>query len=340
MCTSAWGRPAANRGATRPWRLPGLGSSGRPALVLLATLIGTLAGTGCDPGLNRHPPSQELRDAPGAPLSEERRTDHRGGQVAYLALRDLGATGSAPTLVLIHGWASTRLAWEGLLDEERATTLLAERRMLVIDLPGHGASSPLPEDVPYSLAELASAVVSVLEAEEVERAILVGHSNGTPVAMQVLHRAAERVAAVVAVDGAVVPVATRDMVEPMLEKLRGEDAAATVEGMVRGMAGQAFDEETTAALVEMTASVDRRALVESVESAADASHWGNQPVTVPLLLVLAEQPTWDETYRTRVAEIAADATWIVWPDTNHFLQLQRPDEFVAAVDGWLREQGL
>jgi 2-succinyl-6-hydroxy-2,4-cyclohexadiene-1-carboxylate synthase len=87
-------------------------------------------------------------------------------------------------LVLLHGFAGTRRAWEqlsGLLSPERY-------RPLALDLPGHG----LELDAPRPLA-MDAAVASVLAAAP-ERFVLCGYSLGGRVALNVALAAPERVA--------------------------------------------------------------------------------------------------------------------------------------------------
>lgn len=89
-------------------------------------------------------------------------------------------------MVLIHGFGGDLDNWLFNID-----ALAAGRRVLALDLPGHGQSSKEVGD--GSLATLAATVVGFLDALGVERAALVGHSMGAAVAMQVAADAPERV---------------------------------------------------------------------------------------------------------------------------------------------------
>ena len=64
-----------------------------------------------------------------------------------------------------------------------------------IDQRGHGGSGAPPG--PYSRAALASDVIAVLDAEGIDRTILVGHSMGGIVAMQAALEFPERIAGLV-----------------------------------------------------------------------------------------------------------------------------------------------
>jgi pimeloyl-ACP methyl ester carboxylesterase len=97
--------------------------------------------------------------------------------------------GSAPVL-LLHGWTGSRRSFAALLP------LLSTRvRTVAVDLRGHGdADKP---STGYDLASLAADVVSVLDALEIPRAVLVGASSGGYVAQQVAVSAPDRVAGLV-----------------------------------------------------------------------------------------------------------------------------------------------
>ena len=96
---------------------------------------------------------------------EERFADVRGVRLRYFV------GGSGPPLVLVHGLGGAAANWTELVPP-----LAARRRLLVPDLPGHGASTALPAVM--GLASFADRVGSVAEQEGMLPAPLVGHSLG------------------------------------------------------------------------------------------------------------------------------------------------------------------
>lgn len=64
-------------------------------------------------------------------------------------------TGSGPTLVLIHGLVHRQHAWDAVVP-----TLAEHRRVITVDLPGHGDSPAVPADVD----DLPGFVIATLEA--------------------------------------------------------------------------------------------------------------------------------------------------------------------------------
>ena len=80
------------------------------------------------------------------------------------------------SIVLIHGYLETGAVWEDF-----AARYLHNYRVITLDLPGHGQSGTWGKV--HSMDDLAESVKNVLEAESIEKVLLVGHSMGGYVAM-------------------------------------------------------------------------------------------------------------------------------------------------------------
>ncbi|WP_341892709.1 alpha/beta fold hydrolase BchO [Variovorax sp. YR752] len=86
---------------------------------------------------------------------------------------------SHPTVVLLHGTGATTHSWRDLLP------LLAERcRVISPDLPGHGFSGWPADRAAFTLPGMARAVAALLREARVAPDLIVGHSAGAAVAVQ------------------------------------------------------------------------------------------------------------------------------------------------------------
>lgn len=81
--------------------------------------------------------------------------------------------GSGPPLVLIHGLGASMRIWDPVLER-----LAAERDVITLDLPGFGASDPLPPGTPVSPVNMAEEIRHLCEHLGIVRPHLAGNSLG------------------------------------------------------------------------------------------------------------------------------------------------------------------
>lgn len=106
----------------------------------------------------------------------ERRSIQAGGRrLSYLEKGD--RTTDEPSLVFIHGLMGTAATFLPLLAE-----INAGRHVIALDLPGAGGSERNPK-MGASLAQVTESVLLALDALELERPVLVGHSHGGSVSL-------------------------------------------------------------------------------------------------------------------------------------------------------------
>lgn len=81
--------------------------------------------------------------------------------------------GDGPPLLLMHGIGHRWQAWEPVMD-----LLAAEREVIAVDLPGFGASPPLPSGMAYDLGSVVTVVGEFLDKLGLERPHMAGNSLG------------------------------------------------------------------------------------------------------------------------------------------------------------------
>ncbi len=95
-----------------------------------------------------------------------------------------------PPVVLLHPWAFSMLIWKDV-----APHLAEGRRVVLVDLPGHGKSDKVVTQ--YTMARLAAAVLDV--TRDLDRFFVVGNSLGGATALAIAEAAPERLRGIVLV---------------------------------------------------------------------------------------------------------------------------------------------
>lgn len=241
-----------------------------------------------------------------------------GVKIAY-DVRGRGET----ALVFIHGWCSNRAFWREQLD-----ALADEYQVVAIDLPGHGASGR--ERATWRVTGFGEDVQAVVEALDLPRVILIGHSMGGPVALEAARRLPGRVIGVVTVDTlhnaearsrpeALERLATaletdfEGTMQVFLPPFFAPDAdPQLVQWVIES--SLAADPTMAAATMRDFKTVDRTVLLSAAGVPVRAINAAANPPMRPATTIELNRKYGD-----------FDAVFI--EDVGHFLQLERPEQF-------------
>jgi pimeloyl-ACP methyl ester carboxylesterase len=126
------------------------------------------------------------------------------------------AHGSGPPLVLLHGVSLSAAAWAPLF------TALPGRRLLAVDLPGHGLSDPTVYRRGHVRAQACQLIDDIFDGLELDQAPVVGHSLGAMLALWRAATGARRISGLVSIgDPAVALPGTRVRMPLSLLTVRG-----------------------------------------------------------------------------------------------------------------------
>ncbi|HSH38288.1 MAG TPA: alpha/beta hydrolase [Chthoniobacterales bacterium] len=261
---------------------------------------------------------------PGAP--ESRLAPLDGFKVHYTNY------GEGPfAVVFVHGWSCDETVWNGV-----APALPKQNvRAITVDLPGHGKSDK-PQIV-YNMDLYARALDAVLQHAKVDKAVLVGHSNGTPAIRQFYRRHPAAVSALVIVDGKLRPFVDAAVMEKFIAPLRGADYARTAGALIDSMTQPIGDEAMRERIRTMMLRTPQFVAVSEFESTADPELWQLDPIDVPVLMILAKSPMWNTEYEQFARALAPQLDYVVWENVSHFLMMEKPREFNDALLAFMRK---
>ena len=232
----------------------------------------------------------------------------------------------APPLVLIHGAAGGLYVWLDQLNHDFG------RRVIALDLPGHGQSKPEPKQV--DLADYARHVVGLADALGVDRFIPVGHSMGGTVALTLALDHAPRVAALVLMaTGAKLP--TSDFIFAAIRSDLGEFGTL--------LAGAAYSPHTPRAVIERyTTGPIQASVFTALGDFQACNHFDVRArlpeITAPTLILAGEDDQLVGAGRTKQLEASIPNSRLVTvAQAGHMLMHERPDETNAALASFLTE---
>jgi len=227
-----------------------------------------------------------------------------------------------PNLVLVHGWMCDQSYWD-----EQVPGLVEGFGVITVDVAGHGDSGVARQS--WTITSLVGDVVTVVEELQLDGVIVVGHSMGGMVALDVARALPRRVIGVIGVDSLHDSDPDFDL-EEMAPLYAGfeNDFVGTCDGFVRGM----FVDGTEPGLIDGVAA-DMCGGPEDVGLGLMRAYpeydWprGFAEAGVPIRSINADLWPTDLEGNRKVADY--DLT--VLPGYGHFLMQEAPDELTKAL---------
>ncbi|PDT14349.1 alpha/beta hydrolase [Rhizobium sp. J15] len=252
---------------------------------------------------------EEQGAAPLPPASVEGHVERAGARIWFASY------GSGPAVILLHGG----LGHSGNWGYQVPALLASGRRVVLIDSRGHGRSTR--DSRPYTYELMAADVLAVMDELRLEKAAVVGWSDGACIALVLAMTVPSRIEGVFFFACNMDPSGTLEFVPtPVIDRCfgrHGKDYAAL-----------------SATPDDFNGFVEAVSLMMRTEPNYDAADLGQ--IRVPVAIVLGEH---DEFIKPDHAEYLArsipDAQMIYLNGVSHFAPLQRPAEFNAAVLSFL-----
>lgn len=248
--------------------------------------------------------------------------DVDGARLSYLVEGE-----GEPALAFAHGWCSRLDHWDAQADAFRG-----RHRVVRWDRRGMGRSQGgVPADSP---ARHADDLVAILDAESIERVVIVGHAGGGPSAIAFAARHPGRARGLVLVDtGIYAPPAAGSEdafatgIAKTIERITGPDGDERFRRQYTSYFGPRAAPAIVEAAVANALAVPREVAAGEVRHMlSDTVGWAGQ-VTCPVLWVSA-QPT--DTARVKAAFADVAVGHVV--GSGHFVQVEVPEQLNPMIE--------
>jgi pimeloyl-ACP methyl ester carboxylesterase len=237
--------------------------------------------------------------------------------------------GGAPALVFVHGWSCDRSYWSRQIDH-----FAGRHKVVAIDLAGHGESGAgRPE---WTMPAFGADVAAVIEKLELRDLVLVGHSRGGDVIVEVALALPDRVAGLVWVDvySTLGVSRTPEAIEEFTRPFRANFATAT-----RAFVQRMFVPDSDPELVEQVVADMSDAPPEIAVGVMEHAVANDDAILAALRELRAPLVAINPDYRPTDVEALQrhGVKAVLMPGVGHFLMMEDPDTFNHLLDETIEE---
>ncbi|MES1186963.1 MAG: alpha/beta hydrolase [Myxococcales bacterium] len=238
---------------------------------------------------------------------------------------DLGTR--RPPLLFLHGISCDLHDFDQLL-----AAFQAKHRVVAVDLRGHGKSSPAPSDG-LTIGDYVSDVEWLCRALELDRPVVIGHSLGGVVGVELARKSPSLLAGLALLDASVcMPAAAWKAFAPVLEGLHTDDWRAPLLGLIGGFGVPSRNPDKHQYLLDRASAAPQAIFSRAFDSVAqwDANN-ALASCQLPLLYLASMLPVDEETLHRLAPNARLERL-----SAGHYPHIESPNEVIAIVDSFLK----
>ena len=249
--------------------------------------------------------------------------------------------GVGPELVLIHGVGLTADTWYAMLPE-----LSQHFTITAIDLPGHGASAPLNSRTETTLSDFSDSIVDAI-ANIADQAIIVGHSLGAFIALDIAAHHPGRVAVVAALNA----IFRRSKLASAAVKNRARELSSVEKTDPAATLDRWFGNSPQGALIDARKNCERMlneadpagyaAAYQVFANCDGPSNSALRAIKAPMLCITgAEEPNSTPSMSTELATLATDGQAVIIEGARHMMPITHAANITRHLIQFAQSKGL
>jgi pimeloyl-ACP methyl ester carboxylesterase len=242
------------------------------------------------------------------------------------------------TLIFVHGWGCDLNTWKYQFDYFKD-----KHHLVFIDLPGYGQSDKA--DIKYTIDLFAQSVLEIINDLDVKIPVLIAHSMGLPVAIEVLKQLNNDSAMLCNIDGVYFDFPT-DSIENQYYKeglngfanmFKGENYKQNIEQFCQGFITENTPENVSDYILSTMTKTSEKIGFQSMKSLIDEKYWDKKIInnqSIAIYAKLADLPPDNENVlRTKFTNLI----YIEMDSVNHFLMMEKPQEVNKILEKFIEK---
>ncbi len=230
-----------------------------------------------------------------------------------------------PAIVFVHGWCCSRENWR-----HQVAHFSRSHRVIALDQRGHGESDKPDQD--YTIGGFVDDLAWFIGDRGLDRPVIVGHSMGGVIAMNLARKHPDIARGIVMVDAPSTPLP--EQLQPVLQStlaaMRGDTYKQVAEGFVRTFMFNADSPpELIEELIEAMSQAPQRLMHTALADIFAPHTMEPGPIPVPALYIRAATDNAEEGGQAK----RYPGLQVASVDCAHFTQLEKPNETNALVEG-------
>ncbi len=227
------------------------------------------------------------------------------------------------SLIFIHGWSCDSRYWK-----HQTSEFSEDYQVITIDMAGHGHSSF--NRIDYTMLSFAEDIKAVIDKENINRAILIGHSMGGGIIAEASRLMPNKIIAIIGIDTYqnVDEKYTKEALDGMIEPFKN-DFVSAAKGFISPMLPEGTEKSLVNWIKEDMSSAPKEAAISAINNYLEQYVNGEAPkifedINIPVVSINARLwPTNPEANRKHMKKYKL----FYIEETGHFPMLEKPEKF-------------
>ena len=239
------------------------------------------------------------------------------------------------TLCFVHGFGCDMNTWEKQFEALRDDTM----QLVFIDLPGYGKSDK--PQVDYTFDFFAHAIDAVLNANNIQDAVFIGHSLGTPVCRHTL-LTTRHGGALVDVDGVYCfydGTESPEYVEAIQQfghAFDGPDCREVITGFVSSLAGKETPQWVTDYAMSVMPETPQYVASSTMQYLVERQWWSNSQLTLPVMVICTQNSGLEPDNEAKMQALYPHLDYTELTTCGHFIHMEQPELFNDKLKAFVR----